>query len=165
MQITPFAFLERVAFNNTVYWQSFAQILSEYRIPGGGFLIGVVLIAGIVLSWKIFKGKLDPMSAYAITILIYLLFVTGAYWNWYVLWVLAVVPFIKNKKLQVVILLFSLTSFLAYPVLWIIQRINKPSPLWVIVQYLLLVLPMALGFLYNKKKIDSYIAVVKGSDV
>lgn len=153
MQVSLVEFVQRVAYNGGVYWQSLQTIIQTFTPGQSGFVVYVFLLwlAYYTLrSWK----NVDPVYAYVVVLLVYLIFVSAAYWNWYVLWLFPLVPFIANRKVAMTVLKLSATSLLAYPLLWIIHRINTPSPIWPVMQYLFIFgPPIAVYLLASYKKV------------
>ena len=135
MQISPLEFLMRVAYNGGVYWQSLPNVL-RYFVSGGNIVITLCfllwLVFFIVRQWN---SQANPVYSYAVVLLVYLLFVTAAYWNWYVLWVVSLIPLIDNKKIILTSLVFSCTSLLAYPLLWLSLRFGYQSLIWPFLTY------------------------------
>ena len=156
MAVSPLVFLERVLYNTSSYWQSlpglFKQFLPELTLP-------FTLLFGVFCLYLVYlqvRKSLSPFLSFCLALLGYLFFFTGAYWNWYVLWLLVPVACIKNTTMRNTVLLFSFTSCLAYPLLWFSHRFAFGSPLWPIIQYALLFgVPMGfLGYNYNKLQKD-----------
>lgn len=147
MQVSLFSFLERVGYNGGVYWQSL-QTISIAFFPWGTKVIILAFLLWFIgyIVWQ-WQRKVDPIHAYIVVILVYLLFVSAAYWNWYALWILPLVPFIKSIKLKLAVIILTFTSLMAYPLLWVIYRINNHSPLWTIVNYLFIFAPPILSYL------------------
>lgn len=136
MQTNVQEFLQRVAYNGGVYWQSLPTVLQSLY-PAAVAAIPIIFVL-FVIGYTLFqlRKEIDPIQSYAIIILIYLLFVSSAYWNWYVLWLLPFLPFIKSRNILLTTIFLSITSLFAYPLLWVIHRINTPSLLWPVLQYL-----------------------------
>ncbi len=159
MQITPIEFIQRVVFNNSVYWQSLPNIFSAYLPFMNKYLLIVFIIFCIYYCIRYLKTKDTPLESYAFIVLLYLFFINSAYWNWYVLWSLSVIPFITNMHLRNMTLLLSFTSLFAYPLLWFIYRVSGPAPIWGVVQYMLLFVPVYLTLFYKKVSIHKLIAL------
>lgn len=156
MQVNPVEFLQRVLYNTSVYWQSLPALFERF-VPGQGFpfslLFGAVGIALLILQWR---QKWHPIFSSAVALLTYLLFFTAAYWNWYVLWLLFLIPFLKQTWLKNTILAFTVTSFLAYPLLWLGQRYTlgneRLETVWMLLTYLWLMgVPVTISILSWKK--------------
>lgn len=154
MQISIVDFLQRVAYNGGVYWQSLPTIVSTF------YPVALPAITYIFIAWvlwfitRAFIKKREPINQYTIILLVYLFFVSAAFWNWYVLWILFFLPWITSPRVRSMILLFSLTALLAYPFLWIIYRINTPSDYWSIAQYLFIfIIPVFGYFLFGRYSI------------
>ncbi len=147
MQVNIIDFIARVAYNGGVYWQSLPNLLHTFY-PGGVVIIPVLffvwLLFFIVVQWR---NQTDPMYSYAVVLLVYLLFVSAAYWNWYALWILPLLPLINAKKIFITALVLTFTSLFAYPLLWVIHRINSPSPLWPAIIYLFIFTPPIMIYL------------------
>lgn len=147
MQVSVISFLQRVAYNGGVYWQSLSTVSQTF------FPVGVKVILFGFLAWTIIytllqvKKKINPIESYVTVILVYLIFVSSAYWNWYVLWLLPLIPFALRRNLLFTILMLTFTSLLAYPLLWVIYRINNPSPMWQIVTYLFIFGPPIITYI------------------
>jgi len=136
MQVSPLQFLERVLYNNSVYWQSLPALAEKFW-PGSDLPFGLILVGvGVGLACLQWMKKWHPIFTSALALLLYLLFFSSAYWNWYVLWVLVLIPFIKESWLKRTILALSFTSLLAYPLLWLSLRYGFGNPIWPIVSYL-----------------------------
>jgi hypothetical protein len=135
MQISPIDFLQRVLYNGGVYWQSLPNLL-RYFVQGGNlFITAGFLVWVFFFIFKQGKKQINPLYSYAMVLLVYLLFVSAAYWNWYVIWIVALLPLINDKKLTMTTLLFSFTSLLAYPLLWLSLRFGYQSLVWPFVTY------------------------------
>lgn len=159
MQITPVEFVQRVAFNNGVYWQSLPNIFSAYLPFINKYMLIIFIVFCIYYCFRYLRTKDTPLESYIFIVLLYLFFINSAYWNWYVLWSLAVIPFIKNIHLRNMTLLLSFTSLFAYPILWFIYRVSEPAPIWGIVQYILLFVPVYLTLFYKKLRLHKLIAL------
>jgi len=135
MQVSPIAYFIRVLFNNSVYWQSLTYLLSYFHFPYL-FLLSLMLVLFFILSlyWEIKRGW-SALFTFSFFLLFYLLFFISAYWNWYVLWVLPFVVFSKSEKLTKLVLMFTYTSLLAYPLLWASLRLDYKLFIWPIFTY------------------------------
>lgn len=152
MQVTPLEFLSRVLYNSSVYWQSLPSLVHRFwENEKVLFTPAVLVMVAVVLLWQ-WRKKVEPVLATTVFLLLYLLLFSAAYWNWYVLWVLVAVPFIKVKWLQVMIVAFSFTSLLAYPLLWLSLRFGYNHLGWSFVYYgWIFVVPMVLGWLARSR--------------
>lgn len=152
MQTNVQEFLQRVAYNGGVYWQSLPTVLQALSPPSVSAIPMVFIL--FVIGYTVFRlrQEIDPLQSYTIVILVYLLFVSSAYWNWYILWILPFVPFIKNKNVFILTLLLTFTSLFAYPLLWSIHRINTPSFIWPILQYVFIFGPGLLVYILLQKQ-------------
>ncbi len=159
MQVNIFEFLQRVAYNGGVYWQSLPTVIMQLQPQLVQYIFVIFLLWVILFVWYVWKKKIDPMHAYAFVLFVYLLFVSAAYWNWYVLWILPLIPFISDKKLSLATMLLTFTSLFAYPLLWVIYRINTPSIIWPIITYIFIFIPsIKLYLLYTYK--EDYISTI-----
>lgn len=153
MGVNPIEFLKRVFFNLGVYWQSLPNMI--FRLVGEEktfFFIALILVGGAFAAYQYIK-KENPFVVFAEFIFVYLLFLTSAYWNWYVLWAFFLVPFIRNKKLSASILVFSFTSLLAYPLYWLSLRFNYQSLVWPVITYLFIFgIPIAFLVFFKLQK-------------
>lgn len=136
MQVNPIEFLQRVLYNTSVYWQSLPAVVERF-FPGQPvpFTLGLLLF-GLALVYLQITQKWHPVFTTAVGLLVYLLFFAAAYWNWYVLWILALVPFLKQTWIKNGILVFTFTSLMAYPLLWLSQRYGFGHPFWPILTWL-----------------------------
>ncbi len=142
-------FLDRLVYGSGIYWQSLPMLLTPI-IPGSRVIITAgFLIYFLWLLRRNFLGKEEPLSLYLRAILVYLLFVTTFYWNWYVLWGLVFIPLLPFGRLAKTFLLFSFTSLLAYAVYWGVLRLNPQSFAGTGIIYLLLAVPPALFYFYQ----------------
>lgn len=152
MQVNPLLFLQRVFYNAESYWQSLPGLASRFlpmiSIP---FTAIFALICFTLLFFQ-FKKNWNPLFTSILSIFLYLLFFTGAYWNWYVLWIFLFVPFMKNALLERSIVVFTVTSFFAYPLLWFSHRFGFGNSVWDVVQYVW-IFCVPIGYmLYNDRK-------------
>ena len=159
MQITPIEFIQRVAFNNGVYWQSLPNIFSTYLPFMNQYILLLFVVFSSLYCLRFLRTNQQPLEAYAFIVLVYLFVINSAYWNWYVLWGLSVAPFIHNRRLRTMTVILSCTSLLAYPFLWIIYRVSTPAPIWGVVQYLLLFVPVYFTLFYKKSAVYKLIAL------
>lgn len=156
MNVSPLSFLERVTFNTTVYWQSlpslFEKFLPELNLPFS--LIFLIVLASLALLQL--KKNWQPLQTTTIALLIYVSLFTSAFWNWYILWPLMLVVFTnnnKNRQLKKIILLMTMTSLMAYPILWLSHRFGFGNPAWNVLTYLMIFgLPLAIAYFLNTKK-------------
>jgi hypothetical protein len=152
MQVSPLDFLSRVMYNNTVYWQSLPSLVHKFWENEKSLFTPLMGMTGLTLIIYQWKKKLEPVLVTVLFLLAYLLFFSAAYWNWYVLWVLVLVPFIKMKWLRVMILAFSFTSLFAYPLLWVSLRFGYSNILWSFVYYAwIFAVPMVVGYVSKYK--------------
>lgn len=148
MQVSPVTFAQNISFNVGVYWQSLPLLIhkiypDEKIFFSMGFLVIIILLLGY--QWK---NKKDPITIYAYAIFFYLLFFTTAYWNWYVLWIATLIPFLDSKPLKNAVLIFSFTAAFSYPLFWLALRFNHEHILWHISRYLFLCGIPFFSFLY-----------------
>jgi hypothetical protein len=153
MQVSVINFLQRVTYNGGVYWQSLPNVI-RYFSPVGTYVILFCFLIWIgVFIATMWKREQDPISSYVAVILVYLLFVSAAYWNWYIIWLLPLIPFVSNKKISLTILIFSFTSLFAYPLLWLSLRFDYQSILWPFVTYLFIfVIPLMTFYALSFKE-------------
>jgi len=164
MQVNILNFLNRVAYNGGVYWQSLQNIIQTFYPGKGTFLVYGFLVWFFAFSFIQWRKKTDPIYLYLTALLMYLLFINSAYWNWYVLWVFPLLPFITDKKLFYTILVFTFTSLLAYPLLWVIQRINTPSIIWPILTYIAIFGPPIFVYVFGRfqpERFEHFLKYVK----
>ena len=136
MDVSVVTFIERVFYNVGSYWQSLPGLVHQFApqitIP---FTLLFAVAGLLLLALQMWK-KVRPVTISLYALFLYLLFFTGAYWNWYVLWVFMFVPFTQSTLLKKTAVLFTLTSFFAYPLLWFSHRFGFGHPAWSIIQYL-----------------------------
>jgi alpha-1,6-mannosyltransferase len=136
MQISPVDFLARVAYNGGIYWQSLPNII-RYFFNGGNIVVTICYLLWLVFFiMRQWKKQSSPIYSYGVVLLIYLLFVSAAYWNWYVLWIVSILPFINDRKILLLTILFSFTSLLAYPLLWLSLRFGYQLFVWPFITYI-----------------------------
>jgi hypothetical protein len=151
MGVSPITFAQRVSYNAGVYWQSLPNIV-RYFIPGSSPVF-IFLFIGVLIGFIIYqiRAKQPPLKIYAYTLTIYLFFFAAAYWNWYALWILTLLPFLENAKFKFIIIIFSFMSILAYPLYWLSLRYDYHSMIWPVITYLLIsIVPVTLYFLMQK---------------
>lgn len=150
MGIGPIEFVLRVLENSNIYWQGLPSLV--FNLTGSKtpiFLFGFTAL-NLLLFINQVKTKKDPMYFYIISMTSYLIFFTSAYWNWYILWSFVFVPFIKNKALQIGLLIFTLTSTLAYALYWASLRLNYQNTIWPLVTYSFIFgIPLVIYFYYQ----------------
>lgn len=150
MNINLFDFLGRVAFNTTVYWQSmpslFERFLPTFKFPFS--LIFLLVLAALALLQ--IRKKWPPLKTATIALLLYVSLFTAAYWNWYILWPFMLAIFTKDWQLKKIILLTTMTSLMAYPVLWLSHRFGFGNPVWSIATYLMIFAIPPIIVFFNK---------------
>jgi hypothetical protein len=153
MVVNPLDFLDRVAHNNTVYWQSLPSLLERF-VPSFNLPFSLVfLLIILALSYLQIRKKWTPIQTSAMALMAYIMFFTTAYWNWYVFWPFILVVFTQEKLLKKNLALMTMTSMLAYPLLWLSHRYGFGNPIWPIVTYLIVfAVPLGLTFLQTPKK-------------
>jgi uncharacterized membrane protein len=153
MQVSPADFIGRVLINNSVYWQSLPAVFVTFWPNQQLLFIYIFAMVSAVLIYLQIKRSWDPVYTSAIALLLYLLFFSTAYWNWYVLWLLVLTPFIKQMWIKNTILIFTFTSLLAYPLLWFSYRYGFGHPVWPLVTYLVIFgVPIAVMWRSIKNK-------------
>lgn len=152
MQVSPLDFLSRVLYNSSVYWQSLPSLAHKFWKNEKSLFSPLLGITGFGVIWYQLKKKLEPLLVMALFLTAYLLFFSAAYWNWYVLWVLILVPFIQMQWLRAMIIAFSFTSLCAYPLLWLSLRFGYNHIGWSFIYYAwIFVVPLTVGVLVRKK--------------
>lgn len=155
MNINPLEFLQRVAFNNSVYWQSvpalFERLAPATNIP---FALVFAIFGLFMIIWQIKKNR-PPLETASITLLVYVAFFTSAYWNWYIFWAMIPAVFTKNKQLIALTVLLTFGSLMAYPILWLSHRFFFGHPFWQIFTYAgIFILPIVFWW-FNKEKLEN----------
>ncbi len=162
MQVNLIEFLQRVAYNGGVYWQSLPTVLLLFQPQLIQVVFVLFLLWLLYFTWQVWKHDIEPVYAYIVVLLVYLLFISTAYWNWYVLWILPLIPLVLDKKLLLTTVGLSITSLFAYPLLWVIYRINTQSVIWPIITYILIFIPpITLNVLYMFRKKDLEVILSK----
>lgn len=138
MQVSPLSFLKRVAFNNTVYWQSLPQLFSKF-LPQLQVPFALIFLAvGCLLVFLQLKKKWQPLQTTALALLIYVGVFTSAYWNWYIFWPFLVAVLAGNPRLIKITTLITATSLMAYPILWLSHRFGFGWSGWDAIIYFLI---------------------------
>lgn len=134
----------------SVYWQSL-PMLTHRVFPQSEpiFLFGFFLIVS-VLTWRFLRGTGGPLRIYTEVLLLYFLFFTGLYWNWYALWLLPVIPLLEWGKLAKAVVMLTFTSLMAYPAYWLTLRFDYRNPVFAVIIYMLLVAPTLVVYLYAR---------------
>ncbi len=154
MQLTPLQYFQRLQYNIGINWQSLQALIARFGVEAHGLFTVLFIIC--IVSVFIFQliRKVDPLTSYVSLILLYLLFIASAYWNWYVLWVLVFLPFIENKRLKTLGIVFSFTSLFAYPIYWTSLRFNHQHIVWAVVLYLAIFIVPIVAFCFGKPSIN-----------
>lgn len=146
--VIPFA--QRMLLGSSVYWQSLPQLVHPF-FPGEKSLISLIFLIFLIAElYRTYRYNLNPLTTYVETILIYLLFATSVYWNWYVLWILFLLPFLAKSRLVSPLLIFSATSLLAYPLYWLSLRLGPHAAPWQVIIYVFIIGPPLVSFVYEK---------------
>jgi hypothetical protein len=136
MNINPLTFIQRVLYNSQSYWQSLPGLVTKF-LPNTEIPFTMIFaVVGILIILLQLKNNWNPVYSSVLAILLYLVIFTGAYWNWYVLWIFVLVPFIKNIKIKNFVIMLTFTSFMAYPLLWFSHRFGFGNYIWDIVTYI-----------------------------
>lgn len=122
-----------------VYWQSLPMLV-HILVPQINPLLTLLLIIFMLLqlSRTVFLQH-NPLTVYAQTLFVYLLFFLNAYWNWYPIWILALLPFLPSGRFRTLVLALTLSSLLAYAAYWTSLRFNYRHPIWPFVIYFALI--------------------------
>lgn len=152
MGVSPLTFAQRVSYNAGVYWQSLPNLLKHFNIYNNYLFTFIFIIIFCLLIIYQIRAKKNPLLLYAYSLVFYLFFFTAAYWNWYALWILTLIPLLQLSKFRFFIILFSFTSILAYPLLWLSLRYNYQNIVWPIVTYLFIFIFPLVVFILSKKK-------------
>ncbi len=161
MGVSPITFAQRVSYNAGVYWQSLPNLL-RYIYPNINmvFTVSFILIFCLLVIYQI-RSKQKSLFIYAYSLVFYLFCFITAYWNWYALWVLTLIPLLQNTRFRFFILLFSFTSLMAYPFYWLSLRYNYQNIFWPISIYLFVfILPLTVYLFSKKKRISEQIALL-----
>lgn len=148
MGVNPIDTVTRTAGSINVYWQSLPMLI---RSPILSYLL--IIFLGIqAIRTLIFR--LNAVEIFAQTLLVYLLFFLSAFWNWYPIWLLVLVPFLPEKsKIKLYILTLTFSSMLGYVTYWISLRFNYQFFLWPVIIYLTVLSgPLTVCLLNIKKK-------------
>jgi len=156
MNIDPVSFGKAVVFNTGVYWQGFPVVVQKLYEPGKFVIYSGFIVAFFLLLYMQFKKIIDPITLYVSFLTLYLLFFASAYWNWYVLWIVAFVPFVNSRRLMRLIIVLSFTSFLLYPVYWISLRFNYEHIFWTFFTYIAMV-GLPIGIYFMPKQYSHYL--------
>ena len=147
MGVNPTDTIVRTAGSINVYWQSLPMLI---RSPILNYLLIVVLAFQAV---RTLVYKLNIIEIFAQTLMIYLLFFLAAFWNWYPIWLLVLVPFLPEKSgIKPYILAFTFSSMLGYAAYWISLRFNYQFFLWPVIIYLTVLSGPAIICLQDIKK-------------
>lgn len=154
MQLSPLQYIQRLLYNTGINWQSLQALLARFGIEAHGlFTILFLLCIVSVFVLQLIK-KIDPITSYVTLIIFYLLFIASAYWNWYVLWVLVFLPFVKNKRLVTLGIVFSFNSLFAYSIYWTSLRFNHQHIVWAYILYMFIFIVPLLAFYFRKPALN-----------
>jgi alpha-1,6-mannosyltransferase len=161
MATSPVTFAQRVSYNAGVYWQSLPNLFRYMNFHNSYFFTGFFLLIFCLLIFYQIRSKQNPLLFYAYALVIYLFFFATAYWNWYSLWVLTVIPLLQNPRFKFFIISFTFTSLMAYPLYWLSLRYDYQSIIWPIVTYLFVfILPVIILLLTWRKKLAKQVALL-----
>lgn len=156
MHIDPVFYATRILLNTSIYWQSLSGLLSRFHFDIRTLFTGVFALLTLGIGAWQWKRKTDPVISFVVCLSIYLLFLTSAYWNWYVLWVFVLLPMVGNSKLKLFGLLFTFTSLLAYPLYWLSLRFDYQNIWWAVIIYAAVFLvPLGSLMLFRFRRINS----------
>lgn len=150
MDIDPVSFFKAISSNTGVYWQGLPAVIHKFFPQEKIFVIGGFVIVLLSVFYRQLKVKSEAIDGYVTLLLVYLLFFASAYWNWYILWAFLFLPFIKSKKLQLTIIVFTFTSLLLYPTYWLALRFNYQNIVWSFVFYLVMAGLPILTFFFGQ---------------
>lgn len=154
MQTNPIDLYNRITYSTNLYWQSLPAVLSHILPFTPQVMGGIFIILAITTLFQQYHKKEEPIKMYTKVLFIYLLFFLPAYWNWYSLWLLFLIPFITDSSLKRAIISLTFVSLLLYPFYWISLRFDYTQLIWTIGAYLLLsVFPL---FSFFRKKIPTF---------
>lgn len=148
MGVNPLDTVSRTAGSINVYWQSLPMLI---RSPILSYLL--IIFLGIqAIRTLIFR--LNAVEIFAQTLLVYLLFFLAAFWNWYPIWLLVLIPFLpESSKIKPYILALTFSSMLGYVAYWTSLRFNYQFFLWPVIIYLTVLSgPLAVCLINIKKK-------------
>lgn len=151
MDIDPLSYGKAIVFNTGIYWQGLPALLHRFYTGEKPLVFLGFSLTCVIFFYLQIKKHIDPITLYGGLITLYLLFFASAYWNWYVLWVLCFVPFIRSPRLAAMVVALSFTSFLLYPVYWVALRFNYQHIFWSVFFYMTMIgLPILIYFLPTK---------------
>ncbi len=140
----------RTAGSINVYWQSLPMLVNLATPAVKPLLTGLLLL---FLAWQgirvAFLGK-GALEVYGRTLLVYLLFFLAAFWNWYPIWILTILPFLPKSPLKNPTLAFTSSSLLAYVVYWVSLRLNYRFFLWPFIMYLTILSGPLVAMMYDR---------------
>jgi len=151
MQVWPWTFLQRVMYNATVYWQSLPMLVERFGSDAEFPFTLMFLLILLILTALQHRNKWSPLFTTTLGLACYLFFFSSAYWNWYALWLLCLAVFVRQQWLRWMILLFTMSSLLAYPFLWLSHRYYFGYPFWSIGVYFLIFGIPAIGIVLLKR--------------
>ncbi len=140
----------------SVYWQSLPMLVHQ-TLPRLQLLLTVGLLLFLVIQMlRVVFAHRDPLLVFAQTLFGYLLFFLAAYWNWYMIWVLVVVPFLPVSRFRALTIATTASSLLAYAAYWVSLRFDYQHPIWPFVIYLTLLSGPLVVVIYERfvKKIS-----------
>lgn len=144
------SYLVNILIGKPIYWQSLPRIVHQIYGKENLIFLTVFIILTITQIFRAQFNKESPIFFFCQTILLYLLFFANFYLNWYVLWILIFVPFLPWSRLSKTILIFTVTSALAYPLYYLSLRFDYQNPLWIYIIYLFIAgIPASHYYLYE----------------
>jgi hypothetical protein len=150
MDVPLSAFVTRTFYSTNLHWQSLPTVLRAY-VPTFETWWHFALVPVIgVQFWRLIFRKENPFLLFVETLLVYLLFFAESLWNWYAIWPLVFVPFLKSDRLVRAILAFTFSSLIAYGFFWLSLRFNYTAPIWTVIIYGLIVIPPIGVYFYDR---------------
>ncbi len=151
MGVNPLETITRTTGSINVYWQSLPMLVNQF-VPYLKPLLTLGLFTLLTLqSLRALIFRVNPVEIFGQTLLCYLLFFLSAFWNWYPIWLLILLPFMPEKsRLKPYILALTVSSMFGYVAYWTALRLNYQLWFWPTIMYLTVLSGPAGFFIYEK---------------
>lgn len=147
MGINPLDTVTRTAGSINVYWQSLPMLIRSPLLNFG------LLIVLAVQAYRSLIYRVNAVEIFVQTMFFYLLFFLAAFWNWYPIWLLVLIPFLEpGTKIKPYILALTASSMFGYVAYWVSLRLNYQLFIWPVIIYLTVLSGPLLLCLRNIKK-------------
>jgi alpha-1,6-mannosyltransferase len=140
-------FINALLGQSNIYFRSLPtlihQLLLFLKIPQALLFekLFSIMLWMLISVYGLKRFVFKPIDSLVFLLMGYLLIVAPMFQPWYVIWVLPLLPLVTSKKLQLSLIVFSLSALCQYPVAYLSLYFHPLHILWQLSLFLVVALP------------------------